>query len=190
MPQKTKYTKEMILRSGYLLAQKSGIESVNSRSIAGELHCSTQPIFWHYPTMEELRMAVFEYACEQFEQQVLADACEADFLKKSYLKVISLARHETNLFRLIYMSKYCQNQDLYSVRISYQSNQLIYQEIKQRFPLSDEACKDVLIRMSIFIQGIASFIATSNIFLPDETVVQMAEKTLIDFVQGYKETEL
>ncbi len=134
-------------------------------------------------------MAVFEYACEQFEQQVLTDAGEPDFLKKSYLKVIGLARNETNLFRLIYMSKYCQNQDLYSVRMSYQSNQLIYQEIKQRFPLSDEACRDILIRMSIFIQGIASFIATSNISLSDEAVIQMTEKTLIDFVQGYKGTE-
>ena len=134
-------------------------------------------------------MAVFEYACEQFERQVLTDAGEPDFLKKSYLKVIGLARNETNLFRLIYMSKYCQNQDLYSVRMSYQSNQLIYQEIKQRFPLSDEACRDILIRMSIFIQGIASFIATSNISLSDEAVIQMTEKTLIDFVQGYKGTE-
>ena len=87
MPPSTKITREMILKTGYELVMTSGIESVNSRSIAKMLGCSTQPIFSQFPSMEELRLGIHDIACQKFEQDVLYNS-EPDNLScvSSYLE--------------------------------------------------------------------------------------------------------
>lgn len=44
MPPKQKIAREMILEAGFQLVRKSGIDNVNSRNVAKELSCSTQPV--------------------------------------------------------------------------------------------------------------------------------------------------
>jgi len=92
MPPSTKITKEMILEAGYELVITSGIESVNSRSIAKMLGCSTQPIFSQFPSMEELRQGIHNYASQKFEQDVSCWADSDSFMLSSYLKVTNLPK--------------------------------------------------------------------------------------------------
>ena len=53
MPPKAKITKEMILNTVLEITKETGFETVNARSIAGRLQCSTRPIFTCYENMEE-----------------------------------------------------------------------------------------------------------------------------------------
>lgn len=48
MPPKPKITKDMILSAVLELTQETGFETVNARSIAKKLQCSTRPIFTCY----------------------------------------------------------------------------------------------------------------------------------------------
>ena len=59
MPPKARITKEMILDTVLDLTRKQGFESVNARSIAAQLRCSTQPIFTCYANMEEMKRGIF-----------------------------------------------------------------------------------------------------------------------------------
>ena len=52
MPPKARITKEMILNTALDLTRQSGFETVNARSVAGRLQCSTRPIFTCYENME------------------------------------------------------------------------------------------------------------------------------------------
>ena len=45
MPPKAKITKDMILHTVLDITRETGFETVNARSIAGKLQCSTRPIF-------------------------------------------------------------------------------------------------------------------------------------------------
>ena len=58
MPPKAKITKQMIVDAGFELAREGGMEHVNARAVAEKLGCSTQPVMYHFQTIEELKRAV------------------------------------------------------------------------------------------------------------------------------------
>lgn len=187
MPPSTKITREMILKTGYELVMTSGIESVNSRSIAKMLGCSTQPIFSQFPSMEELRLGIHDSACQKFEHDVLCYADSDSFMLSSYLEVINLAKNQKNIFKLIYLSEYCMGENFLNTRMNFESNKKIWHEIKLKYQVNDNECSDILERISLLVQGIATVIATSNIQFSDEQVIHIVENTLEDIVMGIKE---
>ena len=68
MPPKAKITKDMILHTVLDITRETGFETVNARSIAGKLQCSTRPIFTCYENMEELKKDFLDFAYEYYLQ--------------------------------------------------------------------------------------------------------------------------
>ena len=62
MPPKAKISKDMILRTVLDITRETGFETVNARSIAASLQCSTRPIFTCYENMDELKAGFLEYS--------------------------------------------------------------------------------------------------------------------------------
>ena len=62
MPPKPKITKEMIVDAAFEIARKTGAENINARTVAERLECSTQPIMYHFATIEELKKAAYAKA--------------------------------------------------------------------------------------------------------------------------------
>ena len=60
MPPKIKIPKEAIAQKAFELTRAYGFEKVTARLLAGELHCSTQPIFHAFRNMEELKEEVYK----------------------------------------------------------------------------------------------------------------------------------
>lgn len=187
MPPSTRITREMILKTGYELVVSSGIESVNSRSIAKMLGCSTQPIFSQFPSMEELKQDIHDLACQKFEQSVLCYVDSDSFMLSSYINVINLAKNQKNIFKLIYLSEYCMGENFLNTRMNFESNKRIWNEIKLEYQVNDNECSDILERISLLVQGIATVIATSNIQYSDEQVIDIVENTLEDIIMGIRE---
>ena len=50
MAPKPKITKERIVEAAFHIARESGAEQLNARRIAQALHCSTQPVLYHFGT--------------------------------------------------------------------------------------------------------------------------------------------
>ena len=55
MPAKAKVTKEMIVDAAFAIAREAGVENINARTVSKRLRCSTQPVMYHFATMEELK---------------------------------------------------------------------------------------------------------------------------------------
>ena len=62
MPAKAKVTKEMIVEAAFAVARETGAENINARTVSERLHCSTQPVMYHFTTIEELKRTVYEKA--------------------------------------------------------------------------------------------------------------------------------
>ena len=60
MPAKVKVTKEMILDAAFAVARETGAENISARTVSERLHCSTQPVMYHFATIEELKRAVYD----------------------------------------------------------------------------------------------------------------------------------
>ena len=72
MPAKAKVTKEMIVDAAFAVARETGAESINARTVSQRLHCSTQPVMYHFATIEELKRAVYAKA-DLYHSEYLMD---------------------------------------------------------------------------------------------------------------------
>ncbi len=48
MPPKLRVTQDMIINSAIEVARQNGFENINARTVAERLHCSTQPVMYHF----------------------------------------------------------------------------------------------------------------------------------------------
>lgn len=184
MATKQKITKNMILEAAYALVRESGIESVNSRSVAKKIGCSTQPVFSQFPTMEKLRKGVFEYACAKGTEQILAQENEPDFMNKTTLWVIHLAREEPNVFKLVYLSNLFEDMKRLDSKIKYEANEKMSQKLMEMFSLDEHVCQDIFLRGYLLLHGIATMIAVNRAEFSDEEALAMTTQTAKEMVQA------
>lgn len=64
MPAKAKVTKEMIIDAAFEIAKELGAENINARTVSQKLCCSTQPVLYHFNTIEDVRIAAHKKANE------------------------------------------------------------------------------------------------------------------------------
>ena len=62
MPPRAKITKDMVIDAAFEIAREAGGENINARTVAKKLNCSTQPVMYHFATVDELRKAVYAKA--------------------------------------------------------------------------------------------------------------------------------
>ena len=55
MPPKAKITRDIILDGAFELIRTQGEENLNARTLSQALHCSTQPVLYHFDTMDQIR---------------------------------------------------------------------------------------------------------------------------------------
>ena len=73
MPPKPRVNRQMILDAAYAIAREQGIDLVNARTIAQRLGCSTQPVLYHFGTMEEIRREVYRMADDYHSTYLMQD---------------------------------------------------------------------------------------------------------------------
>ena len=70
MPAKAKVTREMIVDAAFAVARETGAETISARTVSERLHCSTQPVMYHFATIEELKRTVYAKA-DQYHSDYL-----------------------------------------------------------------------------------------------------------------------
>jgi len=105
MPPKVKITKEEIVQTALALLRKEGEAAINARSIAAALHCSTQPVFSNFATMEQLQEAVTDAAYKLYLSFLQTEVESGKYLPyKAYgMAYIRFAKEEKELFKLLFM---------------------------------------------------------------------------------------
>ena len=156
MPPKQKITRETLLTHAFTIAEEQGITAVTSRSVAKSVGCSIQPIFSQFATMEELRQATFDYACDKFVSEILTFETQPDFFPQVTKWVLNLARNKSNLFHLLYLSEGFNGNGLVEIMMNYESNQRMVAKMTEIYQLNSSACKDILMRSCLFLLGIST----------------------------------
>ena len=103
MPPKPKITREMILEAGLSVIRRDGAEKLNVRSIAAALSCSTQPVMYHYATVDALKNALYE-AADQLHTAYIMQPDREDPMLSIGLRYIRFAAEERQLFRFLFQS--------------------------------------------------------------------------------------
>lgn len=190
MAPKQKIAEETLLEHAFRIAEEKGIDAVTSRSVAKSAGCSIQPVFSHFPTMEELRQATFDYACDKFVQEILAFEKQPDFLPRTTKWVLDLARNKPNLYRMLYLSNGFRGNSLLDVMMDYESNRKMILKMTELYGIEENACKDILLRSCLLLVGIGTMICVNHMDFSDEEIALMMKQTVDDMVQGAKGREL
>ena len=100
MPRSPTITKEAIIEGAVQLIREQGHEALTARNLASFLGCSTQPVMYHFPSMEALKDLAYQRADAAHSQYILA----AEDLLGIGLRYIRFAQEEPRLFRFLFQS--------------------------------------------------------------------------------------
>ncbi len=157
MPAKKLVTKDMILRAALKLLREEGYEAVNIKALAGELGCSTQPVYLSFSGMEELRAALVPLAAAEFGR--LMRGMSADGVVRLYdMAYIRLAKAEPRLFRFLFMRSNAFS-EIRQVLLPMTEEAMA--ELAGEYHLDREAAHFLHDQLWMHAHGIASMVATA-----------------------------
>lgn len=188
MPPKVKITKEMILNTVMEITRETGFDTVNARSIAGKLQCSTRPIFTCYENMEELKSEFLDFAYEYFEQYV-ANYCNVAKITPSLihpLSYIDFAREETHLFKLLFIID--MDLEMTAAKDFYKEsgNEKRAKDFSETIGIELEHAKIIFLNLFLYSHGIAVLTATQKLTLDGDSAEKMLKNVLSAFIKQEK----
>ena len=185
MPRKQSIARETLLEHAVRIAEEQGISAVTSRSVAQAAGCSIQPVFSHFPTMEELRKQTFLYVCKQMEQEYMEDiAHDEDGFDCMIRRILGLARTKPNLYKLCFLSENQYISESEGPSMVLQSNRLFLQKMQSESGLDVYVCQDIFMRSLMMVYGIATMICVDGVQCGDEIAREMVHKTVKDMTQA------
>ena len=180
MPPKVKVTKEAVVDAAVEIVRKDGEASLNARTVAAVLGCSTQPVFSNFATMEQLRDAVLAKVYVIYKNYIDREMAKGEYpaYKASGMAYIRFAKEEKELFRLLFM----RDRSKESPKKDTADDPEIEKLLQKSTGLTDDETKLFHLEMWAYVHGIATMFVTGYLDLDWELV----SKILSDAYQGMR----
>ena len=170
MPAKVKATKEMIINAAFEVAREAGVENINARTVSEKLNCSTQPVMYHFATIEELKRAVYQKADEFHSEYLMNITGNQDGAMLGIgLNYIRFAIEEPHLFRFLFQSNFFSGNTLLEL-IDAEELIPVLSAMQETLGMSMEQTKKVFLTVFLFAHGYASIIANNSLKYDEEII--------------------
>ena len=188
MPPKAKITKDMVIDAAFEVAREAGEESINARTVAKKLNCSTQPVMYHFTTIEELKKAVYVADWYHTEYLMNIQKPQEGVMLGIGLNYIRFAILEPHLFRFLFQSGFAVENSLLEM---IDSEELIpvLSAMREAMNMSMEQTKEVFLTIALFAHGYASIIANNSLEYDEEVVASHLERAYRGAVLAVQEEE-
>lgn len=160
MPPKSKITRDMIVNAAVEVAREFGAEAINARTVAQKLNCSTQPVMYHFATMEALKRAVYSQVDRFHTDCLMHSSGKYDPFLEIGLNYIRFAIEEPHLFRFLFQSGYAKEHNLLEM-IDSEDLTPVLSAMREGVGLDEERTKEVFLTVALFAHGYASIIANN-----------------------------
>ena len=188
MPPRIRITEDMVSDAAFRIARQSGWENINARSVAKELNCSTQPVMYHFSTMEELKKAAYEKA-DRFHSEYLMNVGDSpEPLLEIGQNYIRFGLREPRLFRFLFQSGYGPHTDLLSL-IDAPELEPMLSVMQQAMELPMDKVKQVFASLAIFTHGYASLLANHYMQYDEALAAQQLTRALYGAIAAVTEEE-
>ncbi len=166
VPAARKVSKDEIIDAAVEVLRDGGFSAVNARSVARKLGCSTQPIYFSFQSMDELKAALSERAIRMHTRRV-RDSLRAhegnDSRYSSYgMGFVRFAAEEKQLFRWLYLESH---------QLGPYQNDVLLPEIiaviVEEFGYSEEVARRFHQDMTYFTYGLAILANTDHLHLTE-----------------------
>ncbi|CZR97411.1 MULTISPECIES: TetR/AcrR family transcriptional regulator [unclassified Clostridioides] len=184
MPPKAKITKKMILNIVLEITRETGFETVNARSIANKLQCSTRPIFTCYENMDELKNEFLAFAYEYYKQYVTnySNSVNVSPYLILPLSYIEFAQEEIHLFKLLFINDMDLNMTEAKDFYNEIDNEKRARDFSEIIGIELERAKVIFLDLFLYTHGIAVLVATKKLTLDRNSAEKMVRKILSAFI--------
>ena len=175
MPPKTRVTEEKIIGAAIEVVRQSGFENINARTVSRQLHCSTQPVMYHFSTIENLKRAAYRQADRMHTRYLMNTPPGQDPILGIGMNYIRFAVEEPQLFRFLFQSGYAEENSLPEM---VDSGELIpvLSAMREGSGLSMKKTRDLFITVALFAHGYASIIANNHLEFDKKLIAEHLER--------------
>lgn len=161
MPPRTKINRQMIIEAAFRVIRDHGHEQMNARTIAEALGCSTQPVMYHFGTVDEIRAEAYRMA-DAFHSEYIATKGGGDMnpLLELGLNYIRFGQEEKNLFRFLFQTNGFDGQNMMKLVSSPDAAEMI-KLVSGAMGCSEDKAKTVFYNLFVSAHGIASLLANN-----------------------------
>lgn len=187
MPAKVKVTKEMVAQAAFDIAREAGADSVNARTVAERLNCSTQPVMYHFATIEELKRTVYKKADDYHSEYLMnIKSPKKGVMLGIGMNYIRFAIEEPRLFRFLFQSDFFAGNTLLEL-IDAEELTPVLSAMQEASGLDSERTKKVFLTVFLFAHGYASIIANNSLSYDEEIIEKHLEQAYIGAISAAKE---
>lgn len=180
MPARKKIEKENIIDTCLKITRREGIDALNARKVAKALGCSTQPLFYYYENMDEIKNEVLQEISKLFNQALLKSNYDQPVYKDIGVNYIRFAKDEPEFFKIMFQSK--MNKEMFDFIDLTGSSSQIFETISKQTGLSLENAKQFHLRMWLYVNGIASLVAHQTVEFNDEEIIDLLKDQYVSML--------
>lgn len=187
MPPKSKITRDMVIDAAFEVAREAGGENINARTVAKKLNCSTQPVMYHFATIEELKRAAYQKA-DWFHTEYLMHIPETqeDILLGIGLNYIRFGMEEPHLFRFLFQSGFAVEHSLLEM-IDSEGLVPVLSAMQKEMKMSAEQTKEIFVTLALFVHGYASIIVNNSLEYDEKLIAAHLERVYTGAVLALQE---
>ena len=188
MPPKIRVTEDRIINAAVEVARQSGFEKINARTVSEQLHCSTQPVMYHFSTIDNLKKAAYRRADQLHTQYLMNTPPGQDPILSIGMNYIRFAVEEPQLFRFLFQSGYAEENSLLEM---VDSEELIpiLAAMQEGAGLNMQKTRNVFITVAMFAHGYASIIANNHLEFDEKLIAGHLERTWTGAVLAAEQEE-
>ncbi len=187
MPPKPKITRDMVIAAAFEVARTTGAENINARTVSKKLNCSTQPVMYHFATIEDLKKAAYEKTDEYHTQYLMRiPETQEDFMLGIGLNYIRFAVEEPNLFRFLFQSGFVAENNILEMIDSPELVPII-SAMQEETDMNMEQTKDIFTTLAMFVHGYASIIANNSLEYDEQLITTHLERVYTGAVLAIQE---
>ena len=176
MPPKPKITRDMVIDAAFEVAREAGGENINARTVAKKLNCSTQPVMYHFATIEELKKAVYAKAdCYHSEYLMNIKDPQKGAMLGIGLNYIRFAIEEPHLFRFLFQSNFFTGTTLPEMIDAEELTPVIL-AMQGAIGGNIGQVKEIFLMVFLFAHGYASIIANNSLVYDEELIKSQIER--------------
>lgn len=183
MARTARVTRDDIVGAAVELVRARGHEALNARALAAALGCSTQPILYHFSSMDEVRAATYQAVDERHTAYLVASLADApEPLLQLGLNYVRFAHKEPRLFRFLFQTDAFGGQDLGSLVAAPQAKDLV-SLVARSSGMDEEQARHVFLSIFVSAHGYASLLANNALTYDEGQVTRVLTATYYGALQ-------
>ena len=186
---KARITKDMVIDAAFEVTRESGAENVNARTVSQKLGCSTQPVMYHFATIEDMKRAVY-VKLDWYHTGYLMNIQEPQdgIMLGIGLNYIRFAIEEPNLFKFLFQSGFAVESSLLQM-IDAEELKPVLDAMQEAMGMSTQSTKKVFLIIAMFAHGYASIIANNSLEYDERVVAAHLDRAYRGAILAVQEEE-